>query len=201
MKDEFKDDVNLVEGCIKKDLSSWHSFIKKYSALIFISIENRLKKYGYSLSCQDIEDIRQNVFASIWKDKKLKDVKNRENISYWLAIVSGNSAIAYIRKKQFQKQSKSISLFDKIGEKELADFIPSAELSPPDELTRNEISKRIDGAIESLPTKEKLIIKLNLIHDKKYKEIATILGIPTGTVSSYLKRAKEKLKMDLKDFL
>lgn len=201
MKHDAEDDINLVEGCLRKDLASWAALVKKYSGLIYISIENRLKKYGFALPRQDIEDIRQNILASIWKGKKLKDVKNRKDISYWLAIVSGNSAVNYIRRKRFQHESKTVSLFDKIDEKELAEFVPSAGLNPKDEASNNELSKIMDETIESLPAKEKLIIKLNLLHGKKHDEIADILKLPGGTVSSCIKRAKGKIREALEDFV
>lgn len=200
MKDDLDNDINLVEGCIKRDLTAWATFIKKYSSLIFISIENRLKKYGFSLPHQDIEDTRQNVLASIWRDKKLESVKNRADIAYWLAIVAGNEAMAYLKVKRGQEPQRKISLCDKIDEKELAEFIPLDTPSPFDELARKELSKKIKEAIESLPAKEKLIMKLNFIHDKKYDEIARLLSLPKGTVSSYIKRAKERLRERLKHF-
>ena len=79
-------------------------------------------------------------------------------------------------------------------------LIPSTQRDPIDELTRNELSRKIDTAIELLPSKERLIIKLHLLHEKKYEEISDILNIPYGTVSSYIKRTKEKLRTALKDF-
>ncbi len=199
-KESFKDDLKLVEACINKDLIAWAIFIRKYSNLIAVSIDNRLKKYGFTLTRQDIEDIQQNILTSLWKDKKLESVKNRKDISYWLAIVSGNMAIEYLRNKQNIEAIKSVSLHEKIDEKELAQIIPSGKSDPRDELSKNELSEKINSSIERLPTKEKLIAKLNILHDKKYHEIANILNLPEGTISSYMKRAKEKLKKALIDY-
>ncbi|MFA5084887.1 MAG: hypothetical protein WC482_00805, partial [Candidatus Omnitrophota bacterium] len=72
-----KDDPRLIEACLKKDLIAWSNLIKKYSGLVYISIENRLNKYGISASVHDIEDIRQNIFSDIWKDGKLSNITNR----------------------------------------------------------------------------------------------------------------------------
>jgi len=194
-----ENDSYLVKRCIAEDLAAWSDLIKRYSNLITISIENRLKKYGFDLPRQDIEDIRQDMLGSIWRDKKLEGVKNREDISYWLAIVSGNAAMEYVRKRLSCKP-KTVSIFDKLDEKELAEFIPSKALNPNDEASKNELSKKIDASLAALPSKERLIIKLNFFHGKKYEEISDILNLPAGTVSSYVKRAKEKLRESLKDF-
>lgn len=194
-----ENDHYLVEACIKKDISAWSRLVKKYSRLICISIENRIKKYNLSASTRDIEDIKQNILTDIWKNNRLESITNRGDISYWISIVSGNAAIEHFRGREVRQEQRTTSLFDKIGEREPREIIPSEIANPRDELIRAEASNRIYEAIESLPGKERLMIKLHLIHDKKYREIAEILSVPKGTVSNCIKRAKDKLKRALKN--
>lgn len=194
-----ENDRYLVEACVKKDVSAWSMLVKKYSRLVCVSIENRVKKYGLSASPRDIEDIKQNILTDIWKNNRLESITNRGDISYWISIVSGNAAIEHFRSREVRQARRTTSLFDKMGEKELREILPSETANPRDELIRAEASDRIDEAIESLPEKERLMIKLHLIHDKKYREIAEILSVPKGTVSNYIKRAKDKLKETLKN--
>ena len=194
-----KNDRCLIEACIKKDLVAWSSLVKKYSGLIYVSIGNRLKKYGLDASTHDIEDIRQNIFSDIWKNDKLSHITNRDDISYWIAILAGNAAMEHFRSRGARQLQNTVPLSHKIGEEELNEIFPSDIPGPNDELARAETEERIDEAIESLPAREKIMIRLYLIHDKKYHEIAEFLGVPKGTVSSYIKRAKEKLKEVLKD--
>ena len=175
-----EDDSGLVERCILKDASAWSSLIERYSGLIKNAIYNRARKYGISLPHHDIEDIMQNVLAALWKSDKLSTIKNRKDISCWLAIVSGNATAQYLSDRD---STETLSE----EETAYADIPPSA---PPDEETLSEI----DEAIEKLPPKESLIIQLHIIHDKKYHEIADMLDIPEGTVSSYIKRSKGRLK-------
>ncbi|MCX5685868.1 MAG: sigma-70 family RNA polymerase sigma factor [Candidatus Omnitrophica bacterium] len=191
-------DISLVEGCIERDLVSWSALVKKYSHLIAVSIDNRLRKYGFNLPREDVEDIRQEVLKSLWKGEKFRLVRNRRDISYWLSIVAGNEAIQYMRKIRGMDEPRLISTFENLGENSVEELIESGRASPPEELERRDIAKRIESEINSLPSKEKLVMKLNILYDKKYDEIADILNMPAGTVSSYIKRAKEKLKKKLK---
>ena len=193
-------DNYLIEACIRKDIAAWARLVKKYSGLVHISIVNRLQKYGISVSRDEIEDIRQDIFADIWKNDKLAGVTNRGDISYWIAIMSGNAAMEHFRSGSARQAQKAVPLSGKIGGKELGELIPSGARAARDELGRAEAEEKIDEAIEALPEKEKLMVTLHLIYDKKYREIADMLGIPKGTVSSYIKRAKEKLREVLKDF-
>jgi RNA polymerase sigma-70 factor (ECF subfamily) len=197
--DRSTDDSGLIASCLDRDITAWAGLISKYSGLIYASIEKRLKMYGITLGPHDIEDIKQDTLIMIWEGRKLENVKNRRNISYWIAIVSGNMAIEYIRQKRAVEPSAKLSIFEKIGEREITEFLPSDSLSPSDAMIRKEISEKVFSAIEKLPAKEKLIIKLNILYDKKYHEIADMLNLPNGTVCSYVKRGKEKLKKYLKD--
>lgn len=193
----LEDDRPLIEACVRKDIAAWAGLVKKYSPLVIISIKSRLKKYNLSLSRHDIEDIKQDVFAGIWKDNKLKSVRESADISFWIAVVSGNAAMAHFRKKDAVNAGRTVSLNERRGEDELGEFLPSESGKPVDDLARAETLENLNMEIERLPDKERLMIKLNLIHDKKYHEIAEILGVPQGTVSSYIKRAKKKLQNKL----
>ncbi|MDD5421948.1 MAG: sigma-70 family RNA polymerase sigma factor [Candidatus Omnitrophota bacterium] len=194
-------DEKLIDACLKRDAAAWALFVEKYSGLVSTSITNRLKKYGLALAHQEIEDIRQDVFTSIWSGDKLGSVKNRKAISYWLSIVSGNTALEYMRSKLRKEPVKPLSISDKIGETELAGLIPSSGPSPYKKLEIDTIVSGIESAIESLGGKDRLIMKLNILYDKKHEEIAEILNIPAGTVSCYIKRSKEILRRKLRDLM
>lgn len=189
-EEHIKSDRYLVEACLENDITAWSSLIDKYSGLVYISIKNRLEKYGLPASQHDVEDIKQNVFTDIWKNSKLETITNRDDISYWIAVLSGNAAVEYFRTKNVRQELKSIPLNE---------LIQSDAIDPKDNLARAEAETKIDEAIETLPEKEKLIIKLHLIDDKKYYDIADMMGIPRGTVSNYIKRAKGKLRKALKN--
>lgn len=185
---------------IMNDLRFNDQFVKKYSDLIYAAIKRRLKGSGFNLPHEEILDIQQEVFASMLEDDKLGKVLNAASVPYWIAIVSGNAAMQYMRRRRRVEPKNVVSLFDTIGETEISELIPSSVLMPSEKMCKDEVSAKIDDAIESLEIKEKLIIKLNLMHDKKYEEIAEMLKIPRGTVASYVKRAKEKLKKRLEKF-
>lgn len=176
-------------------------FVMKYSKLVYASIRNRLKSYGIELQHDDILDIVQDAFTAIFEGGKLKTIRNPGSIPYWIAIVSGNAAIQHVRVKRRIEPEDPVSIYTKDGENELFETLAFCGLTPPEELDKDALSAKLDAAFESLPDREKLIIKMNLIHDKKYEEISAILGVPLGTISNYIKRAKEKLRRSLEGFL
>jgi RNA polymerase sigma-70 factor (ECF subfamily) len=188
----YEDDTPIVEACINGDTAAWAALVKKYSGLILLSIQNRLKKCGFDPLHEETEDIRQNILASIWRGGKLINVKNRKNIAHWISIVSGNGAIEHMRKKLAGKNPKFVPFSNTLEAEKIA--------AGPERADKTELSEMIESSIDSLPPKERLVMKLNLLYGKGYYEIAEILNMPKGTVSSYIKRAKEKLRKRLKDF-
>jgi RNA polymerase sigma-70 factor (ECF subfamily) len=194
-----KSDRYLIEACLKKDLAAWGSLVNKYSALVYVAVENRLKKYSIPALNQDIEDIRQNIFSDIWKNDKLSRITNRDDISYWIAILSGNAAVEHFRSAEARRIQNTVPILREMYDKDMNEIFQSGIPGPNDELARAETEDKMNSAIESLPGREKVMLKLNLIHGKKYHEISELMGVPAGTVSSYIKRAKEKIRAALKN--
>lgn len=62
-----------------------------------------------------------------------------------------------------------------------------------------EQSARLRAAIEALPEKYRVVITLFHLQGKQYEEIASVLGMPLGTVKTHLFRAKDQLRAALGD--
>jgi RNA polymerase sigma-70 factor (ECF subfamily) len=60
-----------------------------------------------------------------------------------------------------------------------------------------EEAARLRAAIEALPEKYRAVITLFHLQGKQYDEIATVLGLPLGTVKTHLFRAKDALRAAL----
>ncbi len=189
-------DKLLVEACINRDARAWERLVGRYSELILASIKNRLKRYGFDPACEDVEDIRQNVVAAIWRENKLETVRNRDSIACWLSIVSGNMAILHMRKK-LSYQPRPMPIAGRIDEDALLGAVFD-KTNIYEEIDGKEAAQKIEESINALPAKEKLVAKLHLLYGKKFHEVSEILRMPIGTVSSHVKRAKIKLREKLK---
>lgn len=197
-KDGFHSDSALIAACIRKDPAAWEYFVKSYSRLISISIKVRLAKYGLDLPRHEEEDIKQSVLSSLWEDDKLREIKDLRSLPYWLSVVSGNTALEYLRKQHGAKAPRMVRLYGCAGAPDVEDILPSMDCGSVCRPGSGEIIIKIEEAIESLRGKEKLISKMNILFGQKYREIAESLKMPEGTVSSCMKRAKEKLRKSLK---
>jgi RNA polymerase sigma-70 factor (ECF subfamily) len=68
---------------------------------------------------------------------------------------------------------------------------------PEAETERRDEAKRLRAAIDALPDRYRAVVTLYHLQGKQYDEIASVLGLPMGTVKTHLFRAKELLRKKL----
>lgn len=171
-------DQSLVLRCINGDRLAWNGFVERFSRLVLWAIREKLKYTNFHYAQQDVEDIFQNVFCLLWEKGKLQQIRNREKVSGWLAMVAANCALNYFRNKK-----------EEVGREELL-----LEKAQSGDCT---VADTFDEVCNLLSPRERIILKLNYLYDKTHQEIGQILKMPTNTVSSLIKRTKERLKEKL----
>jgi len=189
----------LIEKCINKDHLAWAEFISRYSDIAFRAIRKRLENHNSDFNIQDVEDLRQAFFMKLWHEESLAQLKDSENINYWVCLVAANFATDFYRRSQKDILKDAVSIFDEVvinnQKKALHNFLKS---SFPSVKEKNALDT-LDGIISDLNPKEKIALKLNLFHKKKHREISKILKIPIASASSLLSRAKKKIKNNLQE--
>ena len=68
-----------------------------------------------------------------------------------------------------------------------------ASLDPEALLIQHQTVERVRDALEALPTDFREVLVLRELEGLSYREIATVVGIPIGTVMSRLARGRERL--------
>jgi len=70
---------------------------------------------------------------------------------------------------------------------ELADTVPDTGASNPEEYT---LHQQVISAVEKLPDAQRTVMLLVAVEGLSYREAATVLDVPIGTVMSRLARAR-----------
>jgi len=134
----------------------------------------------YTQNLADKADLFQDICMQLWRS--FKSFKNDSQFSTWMYRVALNTAISRVRKKKMLDKHEYIEMY----------YDSSA--SETDERT-----KLLFRAISQLNKIDRALILLWL-EEKKYEEIADILGISKSNVSVKLVRIKEKLSEIIKSF-
>lgn len=179
----------LMPGCIQKDPASWDELIKLISPLIIYITKEKFLRLRFNYQKTDLENIKQEILLSLWQDNKLETIKDNERIIPWICVFSKNAAHNYVR--DFKPTDLPNSCI-------LKDSIKSSYRLPSEKVIGDDIKKNINTAISSLNYREKLVIKLSILHNKKHREIAKILDLPLGSVLVCANRARSKLRKKLK---
>ena len=105
----------------------------------------------------------------------------------WLLQIVRNGCYTWLRKN---RPVECLSEFD--------EDLHSTVNPTPEALARaGEDRERLARDLESLPPRSRELIVLRELEGCSYKEIATILSIPMGTVMSSLSRARRQLQLAL----
>jgi RNA polymerase sigma factor (sigma-70 family) len=130
----------------------------------------------------DADDLVQDVFIKVWKN--LAGFRNDAQLYTWMYRIATNECITFLNKK---KQKNNVSLDD--VDYELAD-----NLSESDHFTGDQIQKKLQQALLTLPEKQKLVFNMKYYDDMKYEEISDVLGTSVGALKASFHLAVKKIE-------
>ena len=133
---------------------------------------------------QIINDIAQNIFLKVWKNRAQLAATVRDFDAY-LFKMTKNEALNFLSRYTMP----FVDLQDNMKAFAPDDIQLSAE-------TR-ELQKRISDAVQFLPPQQRRVFELSRINQLSYQEIAETLGISPKTVENHLSRALKEIKKTL----
>ncbi len=129
------------------------------------------------------EDMTQDIFVKIWKG--LPGYTGQASLSTWIYAISRNTCLTELKKRAARP---TVSLQDPEYEATLESVpaLQSEDHQPGMEMDVNRL-------LDELPEKYRQVITLFYLQQKSYEEAAALLGIPLGTVKTFLFRARHEL--------
>ncbi len=124
----------------------------------------------------DAEDVLQEVYVKIW-NKADRFSTGQASAIAWLASIARNQAIDRYRSRRPASDNVD-EMFD------LADDAPSPEKA----LLAKDDTRRINGCLDELETKQASAIKRTYLSGWSYQEAADELGAPLNTVRTWIRR-------------
>lgn len=169
----------LIERLKKNDEFAFTSIYNTYWKLLLASAYNVLKNKELC------EDIIQDVFISLWRNRKQIEIK--VSLKSYLYACTRYQVYDKIRNNKLKFH---IELFDGLDNR-------LKNTSPETKLIYKELVAQITDIVNSLPEKCRKVYLLSREQNFSHKEIAKELNISTKTVENHITKALAVLRNSL----
>ena len=186
-------DRHLVERVLGGDTHAFGIIVKNTENLVAKIVFDTITNDG------DRKDIAQDIYLKAYQ--KLPSFKFQSKLSTWIAQISYNTCIDYLRKKKLVLAENTLEESESGTDNDMLDMINTTkgnfDGSADTFVIKKNVAEIVKAGIEKLPVLYKTLITLFHNEELSYEEIGTITGLPEGTVKSYLFRARKELKNHL----
>lgn len=165
--------------------------LKRYQAKVFGIA------YGITLDREESLEIVQEVFLKVYR--KIHTFREEAGLSTWIHRITINQCLNWQRKwkRRFRWQHQPIERDEAGDYPELGTDAHCPEML----IQKKELGKIFREGLRDLPEEAKAVFVLKEVEGLSYDEIAKVLNIKRGTVSSRLFYARQRLKESLKKYL
>lgn len=137
--------------------------------------------YGVLRHREDAEDVAQEAFAKAYRN--FRQLRDRTRFRAWLVRMTWRLALD-------RQRSEQRRLVRDTAHTSRVPASAGARDGPGERLRAHELWR----AIDSLPQKLRVVVVLANIEEHSVEDVATLLGVPPGTVKSRLFHARRRLK-------
>ncbi|HEX6926176.1 MAG TPA: sigma-70 family RNA polymerase sigma factor [Longimicrobiaceae bacterium] len=184
-------DHDLVALAASGSEKAYRELLDRYQRPVFSLI------YRMVRDRERAEDLAQETFVKVFNH--IGSFNPKYKFSSWIFKIASNLTIDAIRKKDLETVSldgsRNASTQDEIDATRIT--VESRDENPEEFLEAKELGQEIERAIGELRPEYRTAILLRHVEGRPYEEIAEIMGIPLGTVKTYIHRARGELRETL----
>lgn len=141
----------------------------------------------YVSSPEACEDIVQETFYNLWKNRKKIEVTS--SFRNLLITSVKNSCVDYLRKQSVRRIHSERQIYHE-------------NIDTPEEIyTVSELEEMLKTALDRLPPNVRKAFELSRFENMTYNKIAEEMDVSPKTVEAYISKALSVLRVELKDYL
>ena len=185
------DETELVLGLKEKDEEAYRELVRQYQAKLFRIV------YGITLDREESSDIVQDVLLRVYQH--IHTFKGDSKFYFWLRRITINMCLNWHRrwKRRFRWRHQPLEK----GEGENVMELGTESYSPETLYREKELEKILQEGLKTIPEDVRTVFILKEMEGLSYEDIAGILKINKGTVSSRIFYARQKLKRSISSML
>jgi RNA polymerase sigma-70 factor, ECF subfamily len=182
-------EASLVQRCASGEEAAYAELVTDHQRMVVQLAVNLLGDRDEAL------DLSQEVFLKVFRT--IHRFRGQSSLRTWIYRIAVNQARNRHRFWRRRHRADQVSLDAHVAAH--GEFL-SGGLSRPDRvLDQKELANRLQRALDHLPFDQRTAIVLREVDGLSYEEIAFSLGVAIGTVKSRLTRARQALRLDLRE--
>ena len=187
--DSSRKDRVLVDAALAGDQQAYQQLVDKYQRALYFHILKLVRNRDV------VDDLVQEAFLKAFDC--LESYNRQYAFSTWIYRIATNHTIDYLRKKKLSTLSIDEPVQGKDGEMHM-ELTDEAASTDRDVIVKQR-RKMVRDAVEALPEKYRLVVRMRHMQEMSYEEISDELSLPLGTVKAHIFRARELLNKHLKE--
>src|SRR5258707_4830382 len=178
----------LVRRCVAGDVVAWEEIVQRYNRRIYNIC------YRFAGSGDDAQDLTQEVFIKMFRTLNTYDVE-RGAFMTWVTTITRNLLVDHFRKSKQDRATDSIDAGTSPDEDSLtlADQLEDGGPRPDEVQVKRQVAELVHQGLPKLSPELRERLILRDLQDMDYREIATALKVPEGTVKSRINRGRAEL--------
>ncbi|MGC2657889.1 MAG: sigma-70 family RNA polymerase sigma factor [Bryobacteraceae bacterium] len=179
-------DTHLVERCLAGEQSAWEDLVKVHTRRVYSIC------YRFTNRDSEAQDLTQDVFIRVFKS--LGSFRSGEgSFTVWLSRLTRNLLVDHYRRTKQDRVTDAI-------EDQLVVLEEKTSLGARTDglLAGREAGELLQAGLQKLSPELREAVILRDLEELEYKEIASVLNVPEGTVKSRLNRGRAELARILK---
>ncbi len=182
-------EASLVQRCAARDEDACAELVTEHQRMVYQLSLNLLNDHNEAL------DLSQEVFLRVFRT--IHRFRGQSGLRTWIYRIAVNQARNRHRFWRRRHRADQVSLDQHMATH--GEFMSAVDLTPDRLLAQKELAARLDHALDGLPFDQRTAIVLREIDGLSYEEIAFSLGVAVGTVKSRLTRARQSLRLELRE--
>jgi RNA polymerase sigma-70 factor (ECF subfamily) len=172
--------TTVIRSAMDGDKPAFESLMRAHVDYILTCVRNLVSDE------QDAEEVTQDILVIVYHG--IGKLSNPYAFSSWLRMIVVNTCLKYEPRAR-HKTARRAS-----GEKASRRAVADDPRMPDEAVEELDLREKLSDLIRELPQSQRTLIFLYYYEELTYKEIARLLGIRIGSVSSGIRKAKNNLK-------
>ena len=178
------DDVALIRRVLAGDETAFAELVNKYQKSVHTLAWRKIGDFHIA------EDITQDTFLKVYQS--LHTLKDPNQFSGWLYVITANLCATWLRKKRIQTQPLEDTEITMIQEDAYSQHVTEERGRTAVE-TQREVVKKL---LAKLKESERTVMTLHYLGEMTVAEISRFLGVSVNTIKTRLRRARNRLQKE-----